>query len=246
MRNIKLLIEYEGTNYAGWQVQSDQPTVQGTIIEAIKGLTGEGVTLTGASRTDSGVHALGQVANFRTRSGIPEERVRSALNALLPEDIAVREATEAGADFDSRRDARSKTYLYRVLNRPFRSALLRRYSWFVSRPLDVGLMREASRHFVGGEKDFSSFRAAGSDALHSVREVLSVDINENGEGLIEFEVRGTAFLRHMVRIMVGTLVTVGRGRIGPAEVGAIIEARDRTIAPLTAPPQGLFLVNVEY
>src|SRR3972149_1215067 len=206
MRNIKLLVEYEGTNYAGWQAQRESPTVQAAIAEAIRKLTGEDSALTGASRTDAGVHALAQVANFRTSSRIPESGMMNGLNALLPEDIVIKEATEVPLEFDSRRGARSKTYLYRVLNRDYPSALLRRYAWHVRWPLEVDLMREAATHFPGGRKDFSSFRAAGSDAPHSVREVLSLKINRREGELVEFEISGTAFLRHMVRIMAGTLV----------------------------------------
>lgn len=245
MRNIRLIIEYDGTGYAGWQVQPTEPTVQGTVIAAIRELTGEEVALSGASRTDAGVHSLGQTANFRTSSTIPPEGIQRALNSILPEDIVIREAAEVPEGFDSRRGSTGKVYLYRVLNRRTPSALMRRYVWHVGVPLDRALMREAAAHFIG-EKDFSSFRAADSDAAHSVREVTSVEITEKEDGLIEFEVRGTAFLRHMVRIMVGTLVAVGRGKVPPSMVPSIIEAKDRTAAPMTAPPQGLLLVRVEY
>lgn len=245
MRNIRLLIEYEGTNYAGWQVQKGLKTIQGSLIEAVMKLTGEEVELTGASRTDAGVHALGQVANFKTASSVALEGFLHGLNSMLPEDIAIKEAAEAQPDFDSRRRSKGKTYLYKILNRPYPSALLRRYSWHVFKPLDVSLMRDGAHHFIG-EKDFSSFRAADSDALHSIREVTSIEIIEAGDGLIEVEVRGTAFLRHMVRIMAGTLVAVGKGKLRPDDVKSIIEARDRTAAAMTAPPQGLFLMKVEY
>ncbi len=245
MRNIKLLVEYEGTGYAGWQVQDGLPTIQGSIIAAVKRLTGEDVILNGASRTDAGVHAYGQIASFKTGSNIPPYNIMQGLNAYLPGDIVIKDASEAPLEFDPRRHSKKKTYLYKILNRSFPSALLRRHSWFVFKPLDVNLMREGARHIIG-EKDFTSFRAADSDALHSIREVISIEIIEKGDGLIEVEVAGTAFLRHMVRIMAGTLVAVGKGKLKPDDVSKIIEARDRAAASMTAPAQGLFLMKVEY
>lgn len=245
MRNIRLLIEYEGTHYAGWQRQAEHPTIQGKLTEAIEKLTGAPVNLTGASRTDAGVHAWGQVANFKTESRIPLLGIRQGLNSILPEDIVVKDAVEMPPDFDSRRGSTGKTYVYKVLNRRYPSSIMRNFSWFVYQPLDINLMREGAKHMIG-EKDFSSFRAADSDALHSIREVTSIEVSEKPEGMIEFEVKGTAFLRHMVRIMVGTLVTLGKGKLKPDDIKAIIEAKNREAAAMTAPPQGLFLVKVEY
>lgn len=245
MRNIKLLIEYEGTNYAGWQVQSGLATIQGTLIDAAQRLTRKEAVIAGASRTDAGVHAFGQVASLKTGSAIPCYNIMQGMNALLPKDIVVKEAADAPEWFDPRRDSKGKVYLYRIINRNHPSAIARNFTWHIFTPLDIAAMREAAMHFIG-EKDFSSFRAADSEALHSIREVTSVEVFDRGEGLIEIEVRGTAFLRHMVRIMTGTLVAVGKGRISPAELPAIIEAKDRSAAAMTAPPQGLFLVKVEY
>lgn len=245
MRNIRLLIEYEGTNYAGWQVQEGLPTIQGTLMEAAKKLTGEEVTVFGASRTDAGVHAFGQVASFRTEKAYPPFNIRQGLNSFLPEDIVVKDASEAPEDFDPRRGSKGKVYVYKVLNRSYPSALLRNFAWHVFKPLDIEKMREGAKHLIG-EKDFSSFRAADSDAAHSIREVTSVNIETSGEGLIEIEVRGTAFLRHMIRIMAGTLVALGKGKFGPEEIQRIIEAKDRAAAAMTAPPQGLMLMKVEY
>ncbi len=244
-RNIRLIVEYEGTGYAGWQFQAGLPTIQGELAAALKRLTGQEPKLIGASRTDAGVHAFGQTVNFHTESRIPPNGMIMGLNSLLPPDIAIKAVEEAGPEFDARRDARGKTYIYKLLNRGFPSALLRRWTWFVHKPLDISLMREGAGHMVG-EKDFSSFMAAHSDSLHSVREVTSVEVRDAVEGVIEIEVRGTAFLRHMVRIMAGTLVAAGSGRIHPAQIKAIIEARDRTKATMTAPPQGLFLMKVDY
>jgi tRNA pseudouridine38-40 synthase len=245
MRNIRLVVEYDGTGYAGWQVQPGFPTVQGEITKAVKEFTGAEVRLFGASRTDSGVHALGQTANFFTDTVIPVPGILDGLNSKLPGDIVIREALEADPGFDSKKDSKGKTYVYKVLNRKVPSALLGRYSWFVNQPLDLALMEEGARQLIG-LKDFSSFRAAGSDARGSMREVFSFRVKANGGGFIEFEVKGNAFLRHMVRIMIGTVVTLGLGGLGPADIERIIEARDRAAAPRTAPAHGLCLMKVEY
>lgn len=246
MRNIKLLVEYEGTNYSGWQVQNGFPTIQGALIKSVSELTCTETHVNGASRTDAGVHAYWQVANFLTEARIPLVGIRNGLNTKLPKDISIRDVSEAPLEFDPRRHSKEKTYIYKVLNRPYSSALLRNFSWQVFKPLDVSLMRQGAVHMIG-EKDFSSFRAAGCDVNHSIREVLSINIVEKEEpGLIEFEVRGTAFLRHMVRIMVGTLVAVGKGKIKPDDVHGVIESKDRTAAAMTAPPQGLCLMKIEY
>lgn len=245
-RNIRLLVEYEGTRYAGWQVQKTEATVQGELMAAVARITGEEVVLTGASRTDAGVHARGQVANFRTSSAIPSENILRGLNSLLPRDIVVRRADDVPVELDSRRDSTGKTYLYMILNRTAPSALLRRWAWHVTRPLDLYAMRRAATRLVG-ERDFTSFSCTDTDVNHFVREVTSVEITEGcEEGLIEVTVRGTAFLRHMVRIMAGTLVEVGLGKLAPEEVDGVIEARDRTAAPMTAPSHGLFLMKVDY
>jgi len=244
-RNIKLILEYDGTAYAGWQIQPGLPTIQGALAGALKEQTGTEHRITGASRTDAGVHAIAQAANFVTSSAIPARGLMAGLNSMLPPDIAVRDAGEAAPGFDARKDALGKTYIYRVFNGGYRTALDRERSWSVFHPLDVGLMREGAGLLIG-KKDFSSFRATGCASRHPVREILSFTVEGRAEGFIEFEVRGTAFLRHMVRIMVGTLVTLGRGGITIDEVSAVMEARDRTRAPLTAPPQGLFLKEVEY
>ena len=275
MRNIRLLIEYEGTNYAGWQVQHNLPTIHGVIQEKIKVITGEDGALTSASRTDAGVHALGQVANFHTESHIQPYSIQKGLKALLPADIVIKNAEEVSLDFDSRKSAKSKTYKYLILNRPYPSAINRNFSWHVFQKLDTDAMKKAASYLVG-KKDFTSFRAAECDAPHSVREILSFSIKtpfqpsslagegqglpprylSGGEGIfpeqrltdgfIELEVKGTAFLRHMVRIMVGTLVAVGKGKIKVEGFQTIIDAKDRRLAGMTAPPHGLFLKEVEY
>lgn len=245
MRNIRLLIEYEGTSYAGWQVQEGLPTIQGSLIEAARRLTQKEAVITGASRTDAGVHALGQVACLRTDTSIPCWNIMQGMNSFLPNDIVIKEAADAAPEFDPRKDSKGKAYIYRIINRNHPSALLRNFSWHIFNPLDLGAMRQAAAHFIG-EKDFSSFRAAGCEALHPRREVTSIDIREKGEGLIEIEVRGTAFLRHMVRIIAGTLAAVGKGKLGPGDIPRVLDARDRTMASQTAPARGLTLVKVEY
>ena len=245
MRNIKIVLEYDGTYYAGWQIQPKFPTVHGALSDAVGKLIGAETKVIGASRTDAGVHATGQVANFLTEAIIPLKGIANALNALLPPDIAVRQAEEVSLEFDSRKDAKSKTYLYRVLNGGFRTALFRDRCWHVMQPLDIGVMQKGAGLFVG-KKDFSSFRAADCDSLHPMREIISFTVTGKEDGFIDFTVKGTAFLRHMVRIMAGTLVTAGRARITLDDISAIIEARDRTSAPLTAPAKGLFLKEVEY
>lgn len=246
MRNYKLIVEYEGTNYSGWQTQTILPTIQGTLIQAARRLTRDGnASVAGASRTDAGVHALGQVASLKANTNISCQDLIKGLNFFLPDDIVVKQAIDMPLDFDPRRGSQGKVYLYRIVNRNHPSALLRNFSWNVLMPLDLDAMREAAPHFIG-EKNFSSFMAAGSDANHPVREVTAVEIFEKEDGLIEIEVRGTAFLRHMVRIMVGTLVAVGKGKLRPAEIKDIIAARRRAAAFMTAPAGGLCLVKVEY
>lgn len=245
MRNIKLLLEYEGTAYVGWQVQPGLPTIQETIQDRLKKMTGEDADLIAAGRTDSGVHAKGQVCNFTTASRIPAISIRKGLNRLLPEDIVVKDAMDVDEGFNARTDACSKTYQYLIFNRDYPSSFYRRFSWFIRQPLDIAEMREGAK-ILTGKKDFSSFRGAGCGSSHAVRNIKSITIDRNPEGLLKVRVQGYAFLRHMVRIMVGTLVTLGRGKIAVADLKEIVEAKDRTTAGLTAPPQGLFLEEVEY
>ncbi len=245
MRKIKLVIEYDGTAYAGWQIQSVAPTVQGVLNEALRKLTGEAeLKVRGASRTDAGVHALGQVADFQTSSTIPGKSFAMAVKRHLPDDIAVISSEEVDADFGARHNSVGKEYRYLIVNRGPRSALERERAWHVPVRLDIEAMQSAANMLVG-EKDFTSFCAAESDAEHFVREITSVDVERRGE-IVEITVKGTAFLRHMVRIMVGLLERVGTGKVSPSEVEAIVEARERDPALMTAPPQGLYLVKVLY
>lgn len=244
MNKIRVTLEYDGTNYAGWQWQPDEPTLQGALEEAIRKTSGEEIRVTASGRTDAGVHAYGQVVSFKTESGIDARGWQGALNHFLPDDIRVLDASEAPPDFSARHSARGKRYEYIVFNRHVPSPLMKNRAWHVGTALDVGTMMAAAGHLLG-EHDFSSFQAAGCSANHAIRELRTLDISAEGE-LIRFSLEASAFLRHMVRNMVGTLVEVGRGRFAPDDVKRILEARDRTRSGPTAPPQGLYLVKVIY
>jgi tRNA pseudouridine38-40 synthase len=245
MRNIKLRIEYDGTNYHGWQVQPNALTIQEVIEQKIGIMTGERVRLIASGRTDAGVHALGQIANFLTGSSIPAEGFCRGLNSLLPADIVVQSAHEADLRFHARYGAQGKAYRYIILNRELPSAIFRNYSWHYPWPLNVEAMQEASRLLLG-RKDFSSFQGADADTDDPVREVRVADWLVKEEGFLQFTVRADGFLKNMVRNLVGTLVEVGRGKISGEEFGLILSARDRRRAGMTAPAGGLFLVDVEY
>jgi tRNA pseudouridine38-40 synthase len=245
MRNIKLLIEYDGTNYHGWQVQPNGITVQEVLQKNLAIMTRERVRLIGSGRTDAGVHALGQVANFQTRASIPPEGFRRGLNSLLPPDIVVKSAEEAAPDFNAQLLARRKTYLYVILNREAPSAMHRNYSWHYPIPLDPDAMQEAAQRLVG-KKNFASFQAADADTVNPVRVVFRADWFDDKAPFLYFAIEAEGFLKQMVRNFVGTLVDVGRGKISVGEFERILKAEDRRQAKMTAPPQGLFLVKVEY
>lgn len=244
LRNVRLTLEYDGTRYAGWQVQENAPTIQGTLEAALAKLLKGPVRVTGSGRTDAGVHALAQVANFRTSARVPLRGFFHGLNSLLPPDVTVRRVEEVPLDFDSRRSAKEKAYQYFLHVGRAPSAFARRTSWELARPLNLEAVREAARTFVGSH-DFGAFRAAGCDAPHSVRTVHAMSVEERGD-FVEIGVRGTGFLRHMVRIMVGTLVEIGLGRQPPQIVAELLRCCDRDRAGRTAPPQGLFLAEVRY
>jgi tRNA pseudouridine38-40 synthase len=245
MRNIKLTIEYEGKSYLGWQVQPKGPTVQGTIEEQLRRLTRETVHLISSGRTDAGVHAIGQVAHFKTQHPMDCPTLRRALNSLLPADIMIREVEEVDQDFHARKDCKSKVYEYRVLNRNVRSVFLREYAWHISQPLDLGEMKKAAQRLIG-EYDFSSFRSVGTPTRTAVRNVIRAEWKRDREGLLTFEIEANGFLKQMVRAIVGTLVEVGKKKITPEDFGQILESRDRTKAGPTAPAHGLFLKEVKY
>ena len=244
LRNIRLTLEYEGTAYGGWQVQENAPTVQSEVERALAVMLKAPVRVTGSGRTDAGVHALGQAANFKTEARVPLSGFLHGLNALLPRDISVRRADEVPLDFDSRRSAKEKTYQYFLHVGDTPSALARRTSWRPPGRPDV-LEMERAAGFLVGIHDFSAFRSAGCDATHAVRAVRQVWVKPRGD-YVELGVTGNAFLRHMVRIVVGTLVEVGLGRRRPGSICELLEARDRRLAGPTAPPQGLFLTEVKY
>jgi tRNA pseudouridine38-40 synthase len=244
VRKIRLVLAYDGTDFHGWQAQPGLRTVQGALEAALLEMTGTKTCTRGASRTDAGVHAEGQVVTFRTESPIPCHGFQRGLSGLLRPDVVVVSAEEVPGEFDARASARGKHYRYRVLSSRQPSPILRRTSWWVAPPLDVGAMRSAARDLVGTH-DFSSFRSSDGSQRTTVRTVTRLDLQTEGD-LVHFEVEGTAFLMNMVRILVGTLVEVGRGRIPASEVAGIRDAHDRRRAGRTAPPQGLTLVRVFY
>jgi tRNA pseudouridine38-40 synthase len=247
VRHIRLVVEYDGTGLCGWQRQANGPTVQGHLEAALGTLLSHEVTVAGASRTDAGVHARGQVASFRTERPIPLHGIRRGLNSLLPDTIAVVEAAEAAEDFHPRFSATGKHYRYLLWICPDRSPRWRDRAWHCRAPLDLSAMREAAAALIG-EHDFAAFRAAGCTAKRTVRRIDQIEIGElvDEPSLVAVDVHGNAFLRNMVRIVVGTLVEVGHGRRLIGQVAEILAARDRTRAGITAPACGLELVSVRY
>jgi tRNA pseudouridine38-40 synthase len=247
VRHIRLVVEYDGTDLCGWQRQDNGPTVQGHLEAALAKLLTHDATVTGASRTDAGVHATGQVASFWTERPIPLLGVRRGLNSLLPDAIAVTDAAEAPEDFHPRFSATGKHYRYLVLTRADRSPRLRDRAWHHPAPLDRAAMRAAAAALIG-EHDFAAFRAAGCTAIHTVRRIDQIDLGDHpGDSqVLAIDVRGNAFLRNMVRIVVGTLIEVGTGKRPIGQVAEILAARDRTRAGITAPAGGLELVSVRY
>ncbi len=247
MRNIKLTIAYDGTNYLGWQRQKSGPTIQGVLEETLARLLGHRIKLRAAGRTDAGVHALGQVANFLTTNKMPLQDIHRALNALLPKDIAIIKVEEVPIKFNAQYDARYKTYFYQIYNHPIRHPLWRLYSWWVPQKLDLEAMKACLPLFLG-QKDFASFRKTGSDIRTTVRTVYQVSLKRavGIANMLRFEISARGFLRYMVRNIVGALVEVGLHRLSPEELEQIMEAKDRSLAPPPAPPQGLFLKEVVY
>ncbi|HSD51852.1 MAG TPA: tRNA pseudouridine(38-40) synthase TruA [Candidatus Methylomirabilis sp.] len=244
MPQFKLILEYEGTAYHGWQVQPGLRTIQGLLQDTLAQIVGAPVQVTGAGRTDAGVHAHGQVASFQAESRLDSPTLRRALNASLPRDIVVRCAEEAPPGFDARRSAQSRMYRYSILCRDHPSAFLGRHSLYVPHPLDIGAMARAAE-IVIGTHDFSAFRAGTCTAATPVRTVLQAAWRQDGD-LWHFEITANAFLQHMVRILVGTLLEVGRGKHRPSHVADVLAVRDRRRAGKTAPPHGLCLVEVHY
>jgi tRNA pseudouridine38-40 synthase len=249
MRNLKLTLAYDGSEFAGWQVQPDDVTVQGTLASAIGRITGENVLPQGSGRTDSGVHALAQVATFATESSVPTANFVKALNDILPPSVRVLEVAEAAADFHARKSARKKTYRYRIFRAAICPPFLARYVWHYPYPLNEQAMMRAAG-LVEGEHDFTSFAAVdperGRDVpVSNVRQIFSSHW-ERQEDEFVYTVTGSGFLHHMVRNLVGTFILVGKGTLRPEDMTRILEARIRSAAGATAPPGGLYLVNVEY
>ncbi len=245
MRRIMLVVSYDGTGYSGWALQKSTPnTIEEMLNRAIKAVTGESLQVIGASRTDAGVHAYGNVAVFDTDSSIPGDRFSYALNHVLPSDIRITESMEVAADFHPRHCTTEKTYEYRILNTKTAIPTERLYSYHFSMPLDEKRMQEAADYLVG-EHDFTSFCNVESQALSHVRTIKDITVTRNGD-IVTISVTGNGFLYNMVRIIAGTLIMVGRGKTDAADVPAIIEKKDRAAAGPTVPPQGLFLMKYEF
>ena len=245
MRNIKLTIEYDGKDFNGWQKQPTKLNIQGTIEQAIKQITGEEVQLDASGRTDAGVHAFGQVANFKTNSQIPIDKFAIAINSKLKRSIVIKKAEEVDERFHSRLNCKKKTYRYVINNTPEGTAIYRNLETHIPQKLNVEKMKEAVKFFEG-EHDFKAFKASGTSSKSSVRTIYSAKVIDAGNEKIYIELTGNGFLYNMVRIISGTLVDVGCGKIKPEEIKNIIESKNRNLAGKTLPPQGLYLVNVEY
>lgn len=243
-RNIKLVIEYDGSEYCGWQRQNDRPTIQGTLEESVFQLTGERVTVHGAGRTDSGVHARGQVANFRTASKIPAASFARALNSCMPRDIVIIESCEVPQDFHAQFCAKTKAYTYHILCRSARPALEHRYVHWLIREPDVERMKKGAVYLVG-KHDFTSFEAANSPRHSNVRTVHYLDVSADS-GHIKISIEANGFLYRMVRNIAGTLIAVGHRQFEESHVEKILNAGDRSMAGPTAPAQGLFLEYIVY
>jgi tRNA pseudouridine38-40 synthase len=244
MATFKVILEYDGVNYAGWQRQLNQPTIQAAVEEALAMVAQERIAIVGAGRTDAGVHALGQVASFRAETSLTATDWLRALNALLPKDICVRSVQQAADEFHARYSAIGKLYEYRILNRPERSALERGRAWHLRKGLDLTAMREAAAALVGVQ-DFSSFESSSTENTNPTCRLGQLNLHREGD-LIRIETYADRFLRQMVRAIVGTLVEVGRGIRPAGSLQAVLAARSRAAAGTTAPPHGLFLMRVDY
>ncbi|MBQ9437851.1 MAG: tRNA pseudouridine(38-40) synthase TruA [Lachnospiraceae bacterium] len=243
-KRVLLIISYEGTAYGGFARQKNAKTITGELEDALASATGEEILLIGGSRTDAGVHAMGNVAVFDTESPVPGDRFAPALNRRLPADIRVLRSFEVSLDFHPLHEASVKTYAYRILQTPCQDPLRRNFTWHIHRPLNLNAMKEAAV-FLQGEHDFTSFCAAGSQTKTKVRTLYSVEAYSKEDEIV-LEVRGNGFLYNMVRIITGTLVQVGFGRTSPEALPGILDAKDRSKAGPTAPPQGLTLLKYEF
>ena len=244
MRNIKLTIEYDGKDFKGWQKQPNKLNIQGEIEKAIENITGEKVELIASGRTDAGVHAMGQVANFKTNSNMPIEKIPIAINSQVKNSIRIQNAEEVDENFHSRFNCKKKTYRYIIDNSKYGSAIYRNISYHMPIKLNVEEMKKAIKYFEG-EHDFKAFKSSGTSSKSSVRTIYKADIITEGDN-IAINLIGNGFLYNMVRIIAGTLVDVGLGKIKADDIPAIIESKDRTRAGKTLPPHGLMLLNVVY
>lgn len=245
IKNFKLVIEYDGTAYSGWQRQKNDRTIQEEIEKAIGIMTRQKVKVIGSGRTDAGVHALGQVANFVCDTKLTSDAFLKGLNSLLPEDIVIRSCQMVDLAFHSRFDALTKAYCYNILNCSVPAAIGRQYVWHIRRPLNTCAMAEASGYFVG-TRDFKAFEGSGSPRAHTVRTVTMAELSVGHDGKITFDIEANGFLRFMVRNIVGTLVDIGTGQLSIHDIPEIFGSKDRGRASATAPPQGLFLMSVTY
>lgn len=244
LQRFKAVVEYDGTAYHGWQLQSNVPTIQGELERVLAAILQTPTRVHGAGRTDAGVHATGQVAHFDARWRHPADALQRACNALLPPDIAVRSIATVSDRFHARHSARAKTYVYRILNQPIPSPLKRFYCWHITDTLDVTVMAQAAE-FLAGSHDFAAFGSPTDGTPSTAREILDARW-EAHDSTLQFTIRGTGFLRYMVRSLVGTLVMVGRGKMSPEEFREVLASRKRSLAGPTAPAVGLCLVQVEY
>ena len=245
LKNFKITIEYDGTSYHGWQRQKTDRTIQEEIEKAVLTITGQQVSLTGSGRTDAGVHAYAQVANFKCETNLGPHDLFRGLNSLTADDIVIKGCGEVDASFHARYDVKSKIYVYKVKNRPDPAAIGRQYAWHIRKDLNLDAMRAASAHLIGSH-DFKAFEGAGSPRAHTTRSVFKARLVEEPDGYLAFEIEADGFLRFMVRNIVGTLVDVGLGKISPADFKGILESKNRDQAGATAPAYGLFLKNVTY
>lgn len=243
-RNYKLKISYDGTRYSGWERQPDRETIQGKIESVLSRMCDEDIEIIGAGRTDAGVHAKAMIANVHLDTRLSEEEILDYLNRYLPDDIAITRVSLASDRFHARYNAKGKTYLYTVFNGKVKPVFNRKYYTYIEEPLDIEAMKKASEYLIG-EHDFKSFCGNPKMKKSTVRRINSIDI-KTSKGYIYIYYNGTGFLQYMVRIMTGTLIAVGSGEIDPSEVENILEARDRSVAPATAPAKGLCLEKVHY
>lgn len=244
MRNIKLTIQYDGSNYSGWQSQLEKLGIQEVLEEALKEITGENINLISSGRTDAKVHSLGQVANFRTRATIPAEKFKEVINNNLPVDIRIIESEEVDFDFHARFDAKKKRYSYRITNKEIPNPLDWNYSYNIERPLNIEEMKASLAYFLG-EHDFKSFMGPRSEVSSTIRTIYKIDLIEE-DGFINIIIEGNSFLRYMIRIIIGTLIFIGHRKIKKEDLPNIIKSRDRRAAGPTAPGRGLFLEKVFY